>query len=56
MKTIGFSSTEELTRLLNLYSDNSNIIFKNICSNFTPLNEYSEYFDSDKDFTPYTQS
>ena len=55
MKTIYFSSTEELMRLLNQNYDND-IIFKNICSNFTLLNEYPKYFDSNKDFIPYMQS
>lgn len=55
MKTIYFSSTEELMRLLNQNYDND-VIFKNTLSNFTPIREIKSYFDSNKDFTPYTQS
>ena len=55
MKTIYFSSTEELMRLLNQNYDND-VIFKNALSNFTHICENKSYFDSNKDFTPYTQS
>ena len=53
MKTIYFSSTEELMRLLNQYYDNEKKK-KNALSNFTPICEIKSYFDSNKDFTPYT--
>ena len=52
MKVICFSSNEELIRLMNQYSEDSNVIFKNMYSDFVPLNECSEYFDSTRDFTP----
>ena len=55
MKTIYFSSTEELMRLLNQNYDND-VIFKNALSNFTPICEIKSYFDSNKDFIPYMQS
>ena len=52
MKVIYFSSNEELIRLMNQYSEDANIIFKNIYSDFVPLNECSEYFDSTRNFIP----
>lgn len=50
MKVIYFSSNEELIRLMNQYSEDSDIIFKNMYSDFIPLNKCSEYFDTTRDF------